>query len=150
MCLTFSCKNSSKIFDMLSEAICWVLSNNYSIPHLIHLPDDFLIISPSDAIPAANILTVQKVFTELGIPIAQEKTSGPNQSIEFLGINLDSVNFQAHLPKEKKNRIILVVSSLAESQNCSKRDLLSLLGHLNFTMCICHISSHSHLWFRNK
>ncbi len=44
--LTFGCKSSPKIFDMLSEAICWILSNNYAIPHLIHLLDDFLIISP--------------------------------------------------------------------------------------------------------
>jgi hypothetical protein len=134
--LTFGCKSSPKIFDMLSEAICWILSNNYSIPYLIHLLDDFLIISPPDAIPAAHLLTVQKVFAELGIPIAQEKTMGPATSIEFLGINLDTVNFQASLPKEKIDRIILVASTLLENPNCSKRELLSLLGHLNFAMRI--------------
>ncbi len=74
--LTFGCKSSPKIFDMLSEAVCWILSNNYAIPHLIHLLDDFLVVSPPDAIPAAHILTVQKVFSELGIPIAQEKNHG--------------------------------------------------------------------------
>ncbi len=84
---------------MLSEAICWILANNYSVPHLIHLLDDFLIISPPDAIPAKNITTVQGIFTELGVPIAQEKSLGPTQFIEFLGINLDK--FQASLPKEK-------------------------------------------------
>ncbi len=127
--LTFGCKSSPKIFDMLSEAVCWILSNNYAIPHLIHLLDDFLVVSPPDAIPAAHILTVQKVFSELGIPIAQEKTMGPATSIEFLGINLDSVKFQVSLPKEKIDRIILVSSSLIDSSRCSKRELLSLLGH---------------------
>ncbi len=39
--LTFGCKSSPKIFDMLSEAVCWILSNNYAIPHLIHLLYDF-------------------------------------------------------------------------------------------------------------
>ncbi len=136
VCLTFGCKSSPKIFDMLSEAVCWILSNNYAIPHLIHLLDDFLVVSPPDAIPAAHILTVQKVFSELGIPIAQEKTMGPATSIEFLGINLDSVKFQVSLPKEKIDRIILVSSSLIDSSRCSKRKLLSLLGHLNFAMRI--------------
>ncbi len=56
--LTFGCKSSPKMFDMLSEAICWILSNNNAIPHLIHLLDDFLIISPPDAIPAPHILKV--------------------------------------------------------------------------------------------
>ncbi|XP_056103256.1 uncharacterized protein LOC130082429 [Rhinichthys klamathensis goyatoka] len=121
---------------MLSEAICWILSNNYSIPYLIHLLDDFLIISPPESIPAAHLLTVQKVFSELGIPIAQEKTMGPATSIEFLGIKLDTINFQASLPKEKIDRIILVASTLLENPNCSKRELLSLLDHLNFAMRI--------------
>lgn len=134
--LTFGCKSSPKIFYMLSEAVCWILSNNYAIPHLIHLLDDFLIISPPEAIPAAHFLTAQKVFSELGIPIAQEKTMGPAKSIEFLGIKLDSDKFQASLPKEKIDRIILVSSTLIDNPNCSKRELLSLLGHLNFAMRI--------------
>ncbi len=134
--LTFGCKSSPKIFDMLSEAVCWILSNNYAIPQLIHLLDDFLIISPPDAIPAAHILTVQKVFSELGIPIAQEKTLGPTTSIEFLGINLDSVKFQVSLPKEKIDRIILIATKLVNRRCCCKRELLSLLGHLNFAMRI--------------
>nr|XP_055053787.1 uncharacterized protein LOC129438918 [Misgurnus anguillicaudatus] len=134
--LTFGCKSSPKIFDMLSEAICWILSNNYAIPYLIHLLDDFLIISPPDAIPAAHLITVQNVFSKLGVPIAQEKTSGPDTSIEFLGINLDTIKFQASLPKEKIDRIILVSSTHLDSPNCSKRELLSLLGHLNFAMRI--------------
>ncbi len=61
---------------------------------------------------------------------------GPATSIEFLGINLDSVKFQVSLPKEKIDRIILVSSSLINSSRCSKRELLSLLGHLNFGMRI--------------
>lgn len=61
---------------------------------------------------------------------------GPATSIEFLGINLDSEKFQASLPKEKIDRIILVSSTLLHNSNCSKRELLSLLGHLNFAMRI--------------
>ncbi len=134
--LTFGCRSSPKIFDMLSEAICWILSNNYDIPYLVHLLDDFLIISPPDSIPAAHLLTTQKVFSELRIPLAQDKTAGPSTSIEFLGINLDSQKFQASLLKEKIDRMILVASTLAANPTCSKRELLSVLGHLNFAMRI--------------
>ncbi len=134
--LTFGCRSSPKIFDMLSEAICWILSNNYDVPYLVHLLDDFLIISPPDSIPAAHLLTTQTVFSELGIPLAQDKTAGPSTSIEFLGINLDSQKFQASLPKEKIDRTILVASTLLANPSCSKRELLSILGHLNFTMRI--------------
>lgn len=44
--LTFGCRNSTNIFDMLSEVIFWILSNNCAVPYLVYLLDDFLIISP--------------------------------------------------------------------------------------------------------
>ncbi len=74
--LTFGCKSSPKIFDMLSEAVYGILSNNYAIPHLIHLLDDFLIISPPEAIQAAHILTVQKVFFRARVPHRPGKNPG--------------------------------------------------------------------------
>ena len=69
--LTFGCKSSPKIFDTLSEAVCWILSNNYAIPHIIHLLDDWPF--HPNAIPAAHILTVQKVFPSSGSPSLRKK-----------------------------------------------------------------------------
>ncbi|XP_067290331.1 uncharacterized protein [Pseudorasbora parva] len=134
--LTFGCKSSPKIFDMLSEALCWILQNNHAVPYLVHLLDDFLTVSPSFFPPAAHLSTIQNVFSTLGVPLSPEKTQGPTTSLEFLGINLDSVKFQASLPKDKIDRIIAISSNLLEAPQCSKRDLLSLLGHLNYAMRI--------------
>ncbi|KAI2647038.1 Pro-Pol polyprotein [Labeo rohita] len=136
VCLTFGCRSSPKIFDTFSEAICWILSNNYNIPYLVHLLDNFLIISPPDSVPAAHLLTTQKHFSELGIPLAQDKTEGPSTSIEYLGISLDSQKFLASLPKEKIDRMVLVASTLLTNSSCSTRELLSIPDHLNFTMRI--------------
>lgn len=113
---------------MLSEAICWNLSNNYTIPYLIHLLDDLLVISPPDVIPAPHILTVQKHFSELGIPIAQEKSWVLLHPSSLLPLTL------------------LGQVSLLASPSCSKHGIISLLGHLNFAMCIfpqgCPFISH--------
>lgn len=111
--LTFECKSSSKIFGMLSKAICWIFSNNYAIPYLIHL------ISSRLPIPSQ-----QRIF----LTVAQNETRGPAMSVEFLGINLDTVKFQVSLSKEKIYRIILVTSTLLDSPNCSERKLPSLLA----------------------
>ncbi|CAC5368602.1 unnamed protein product [Mytilus coruscus] len=43
--LSFGCRSSPKIFDTLSEAICWILQNNYGLRHVLHLLDDFLLIN---------------------------------------------------------------------------------------------------------
>ena len=68
----------------------------------------------------------------LGVPLSDEKTIGPLTKIEFLGIDLDSITFQASLPKEKLDRISLLISNFLEIPSCSKQQLLQLLGHLNF------------------
>ena len=42
--LVFMSRSSPKIFDLLSKAICWILINNYSVQHVLHLLDDFVTI----------------------------------------------------------------------------------------------------------
>lgn len=44
--LTFGYESSPKIFNTLSETVCWILLNNHNISFLVRLLDNFLIISP--------------------------------------------------------------------------------------------------------
>ncbi|XP_049902504.1 uncharacterized protein LOC126391655 [Epinephelus moara] len=134
--LTFGCKSSPKIFDSLSEALCWILSNNYRLPYVLHLLDDFLVVTPSSSPPRHSLTTLTSAFSDLGVPLSEEKTSGPGTSIEFLGITLDSLSFQASLPLEKVQRISLLLSNYLLTDRCTKRQLLALLGHLNYAIRI--------------
>ncbi len=124
--LTFGCRSSPKIFDMLSEAICWILSNNYDIPYLVYLLDDFLIISPPDSIP----------FQSLEFPSPKIKPRVPALLSNFWVSTWIHKNSKLLYPKKKIDRMILVASTLAANPTCSKRELLSILGHLNFAMRI--------------
>ena len=76
----------------------------------------------------------QSVFSNRGVPLSAEKTEGPSTSLEFLGITLDTNQFQASLPIEKLTRINLLISNFLLAPCCTKHQLLSLLGHLNFAM----------------
>ncbi|XP_054463932.1 uncharacterized protein LOC129098839 [Anoplopoma fimbria] len=134
--LTFGCKSSPKIFDCLSEALCWILINVYKLPYVIHLLDDFLTVTPPSSPPAHGLNTLTSAFKELGVPLSPEKTVGPSTSLEFLGITLDSVSLQASLPTEKINRISLLISNYLLAPKCTKHQLLSLLGHLNYAIRI--------------
>lgn len=103
---TFSCKSSPKIFNTLSEVLCWILSNNYAIPFLVHLLEDFISISPSTCSPCSTSPYDFKrffFFSELGVPISEgKKKLGPMHKIEFLGVYLDSLsNFKHLFPKRK-------------------------------------------------
>ncbi|XP_078017752.1 uncharacterized protein LOC144458670 [Epinephelus lanceolatus] len=134
--LTFGCKSSLKLFNTLSEALCWILSNNHCIPFLVHLLDDFLLITLPSSPPASGLATLSSVFSDLGVPLSKEKTEGPSTSLEFLGITFNTNLFQASLPAEKLNRICLIISNFLQAPSCTKRQLLSLLGHLNFALRI--------------
>ncbi|XP_041916418.1 uncharacterized protein LOC121680893, partial [Alosa sapidissima] len=134
--LTFGCRSSPKIFDTLSEALCWILLNNYKLPFLVHLLDDFLVVIPHSYPPALGISTLTDVFNKLGVPLSEEKTCGPLSRLEFLGIILDTEEFSSSLPKEKKDRISLLLNEFITSPSHTKQEVLSLLGHLNFAMRI--------------
>lgn len=103
--LTFGCRSSPKIFDTLSEALCWILLNNCKLPFVLHLLDDFLLVDYPNSKPDRCISALKHTFKKLGVPLSEEKTIGPLQSLEFLGITLDSNSMQASLPLEKLNRI---------------------------------------------
>lgn len=103
--LAFGCRSSPRIFDSLSEALCWIRLNNCKLPFVLHLLDDFLVVDYKNSQPERCINILKEIFTKLGIPLSEEKTLGPFNTIEFLGITLDSNLIQASLPLDKLNRI---------------------------------------------
>ncbi|XP_033744320.1 uncharacterized protein LOC117330207 [Pecten maximus] len=130
--LTFGCRSSPKIFDLLSTALCWILSTNYQIEYIIHYLDDFLTIDRPNVVAERTMAILSKVFTALNIPVSPHKTLGPSESLEFLGITLDTSNMEARLPANKVQRITQTIKSFCKRKKVTKRELLSLLGHMNF------------------
>lgn len=130
--LVFGSRSSPKIFDSLSFAVCWIATHKYQMPNILHLLDDFLVVVPPDSNATEIKLKLLSLFKDLGIPLSVKKTEGPNTELEYLGIYLDSFNMIARLPKDKIDRISEIVESFLHRKSCTKRELLSLLGHLNF------------------
>ncbi|XP_074522596.1 uncharacterized protein LOC141787817, partial [Halichoeres trimaculatus] len=134
--LTFGCRSSPFIFNLVSEALCWILLNNIRLPAVLHLLDDFLLIDPPHDNSCSSLTKLKQLFNKLGVPLSDEKTLGPATSLEFLGITLDTSAMKASLPEQKLERIRSICQSLSSSGSFSKQQLLSLLGHLNFAMRI--------------
>ncbi|VDI20264.1 Hypothetical predicted protein [Mytilus galloprovincialis] len=57
---------------------------------------------------------------------------GPLTCIEYLSIVLDTDKLEARLPANKVERICKFIISIIQKSTCTKRELLQLLGHLNF------------------
>jgi hypothetical protein len=69
------------------------------------------------------------VFKKVGIPLSEKKTMGPCVVLEYLGIILDTEKMKARIPVEKINRFF---EELKAKCSCTKKKLLSVLGHFNF------------------
>ena len=130
--LVFGSRSSPKIFDTLSEAVCWILKNNYGVVKILHLLDDFLAIDAPSADADRTMAVFTLVFKKLGIPLSLNKTVGPVTEIEYLGVILDSIKMEARLPMDKVERIRNLLGTFLNRKSCTKKELLSLLGHLNF------------------
>ena len=130
--LCFGSRSSPRIFDTLSLAICWIAEENYGIPIILHLLDDFLTIQSPDSCGFRTMALISLIFNRLNIPISKKKTVGPTTNLEYLGIILDTERFEARLPDEKIDRVICFIQSFLHRKKITKRELLQLLGHFNF------------------
>jgi hypothetical protein len=101
--LGFGCRSAPYIFNLFAEALHWILQRH--LPAAIrHYLNDFLKIFA----PNIPVLQVQQalewtlVFSEqLGLHFQPTKTYSPSTTLEFLGIELDTVLMEARLPAEK-------------------------------------------------
>jgi hypothetical protein len=130
--VAFGLRSACMLFDYLSRAIVWIARNKYKIENILWLLDDFITfdIEETQGYRTRALLTL--MFNSLCIPTAHDKTVGPVQVIEFLGILLNSQKMLASLPMTKVERIVLLLQTFLDKKSCTKHELQVLLGHLNF------------------
>ena len=72
----------------------------------------------------------------IGVPIAEEKTVGPDTSLQFARITLDSVWQEARLPEDKLHKCDTLSTSFYSGRKVILKELQSLIGLLNFTCSV--------------
>ena len=70
------------------------------------------------------------------MPIAHEKTAGPQSVLNFAGIELDTVRMQARLPADKIVKCKAHVSSFITRKKVQLKELQSLIGLLDFACSV--------------
>ena len=129
--LPFGLRSAPKIFNAIADFLAWVLHRN-GIQYILHYPDDFLILAPSEPGSALRTrLQVEAILDYVGAPIAHHKTEGPSTVLTFLGIQVDTSQFLLSLPVDKVYRLRDLLSHWQYRRSCTKRELQSFLGHLS-------------------
>ena len=72
----------------------------------------------------------------IGHPLAIDKCEGPCTLLDYLGFLLDTVHLTVSLPKEKLDRLLLLISTWRQRKTCTKHDLDSLIGQLQHTSAV--------------
>ena len=140
--LPFGLRSAPKIFSALADGLMWIV-HSQGFPLSLHYLDDFLLLGPANSPLCQHALSATlQICSNLGFPVADEKTEGPTTSLTFLGIEIDSQQQHLRLPQEKLSTLLLLLNKWMPRQNSSqchpptrrtiiKRDLLSLIGLLN-------------------
>lgn len=129
--LPMGCSSSCSIFEAFSSALEWVAKQKLGISGMVHVVDDFLILSESYDKCAADMEVFVELCDRLGVPLAHGKTQGPSTTLPFLGIILDTVNLEARLPQDKLDKCRSLVCEFLLKQKVTLRHLQSLIGLLN-------------------
>ena len=135
-CLPMGLASSCKTFEALSTAVQWVAQTKFGISYMLHLLDDFLIISGSHEQCSRELALFLALCSYLGIPMAPDKTVGPSTVLSFAGIELDTVHSEARLSRDKVMRCVSLLSDFLKRKKVTLRELQSLIGLLNFACSV--------------
>ena len=136
-CLPMGAASSCKTFEIFSTAIQWIAQQKLLIDSILHLLDDFLLVSPSYDTCAVQLKRFLDFCAFIGLPMAPEKTCGPSTALCFAGIELDTVRFEARLPLEKLRKCVDLISDFQKRKKITLlREIQSLIGLLNFACSV--------------
>jgi hypothetical protein len=101
--LPMGCASSCTIFEEYSCALQWIAHTKGGITHIVHVLDDFLILSGQNkSVCNQNLTTFINICNTVGVSIKEETTVYAQTTMTFLGIELDTIAIDNVL-KSKNN-----------------------------------------------
>lgn len=134
-CLPMGARSSCSLFESFSSAIEFIIKRK-GVSEMVHYLDDFLFIHPTRQGCLGALNEFRRVCAEIGVPLAEDKTVGPSQKLEFLGFEIDTCSQIVSLPKEKLVKGKEIISALLSKNKCSLKDLQKLTGFLGFASTV--------------
>ena len=131
--LPFGLQSAPKISSAIADALAWTLHTR-GVVWQLHYLDDFLFMGmPTDNSCGKAQEVALDTCSELGVPVATHKMAS---QLTFLGIQFDTETMSLSLPVGKLTRILGLFLSWWSKRTASKRELQSLIGHLNHSAMV--------------
>ncbi len=133
--LSFGLASAPRAFTQIVDFICWVC-HQVGAEDVIHYLDDWFVPGNGSHGCSNKMDVVEKVCKDAGFAMNDFKREGPAKRLQFLGIIIDILRRILALSQERllevREELLAVRDSMSRSTVLTKRELLSLLGKLNF------------------
>ena len=130
-CLPFGSSLSCALFTEISNAITHVMTYRNGKEPVNYL-DDFLFIALMKAICNQYLQRFLDFCSEVGFPVALEKTEWASTMITFLGLLINTMNGTVSIPIDKVERAKNMISRLMSKHKMTIHEVQKLCGYLNF------------------
>jgi hypothetical protein len=132
--MVFGSKTAPRTATMLLDIVSAELMD-LGIDHVRYLDDFLFVVSTREAaVECARAAAI--IIAKFGLALSAEKTEGPAQSMEFLGIMIDSIRQTLYITKKRKKELKDILSSFSRRSSASVKKVQSLLGKLSFAAAV--------------
>lgn len=135
--MPFGLSSAPRICTLLLSVVAFYLKHNLAVPiDLIRYLDDFLFITRSKAAMQHTLSAAQQAISAFGLVVNQDKTAGPAQQLEFLGIQLDSVAQTLSLTPARIQELLTLLAAAPSAGKVKPSFVESLIGKLQFAATV--------------
>lgn len=134
----FGLRSSPAFFLKFVDGLKFVMSSKGASPIWNDLDDFWTCGPPSPSPHCQNSLDVKlRTCDELGFKTNPEKTVQPNTNLILLGIELDSLAQESRIDQARLTENLHMLDKWSSLKHCTKRQLQSLIGKLQFICSVC-------------
>ena len=110
--LPFGATSSCLIFEKVATALQWIVTHETGNSWISHFLDDFPLLGLSHQEVQQFIDEFCAIMQDIGMPVAEDKTLGPTQILEYLGLILNFAMQTVEIPDKKRIKCQTAINKL--------------------------------------
>ena len=132
----FGASSSCKIFERVATVLQWIVTSETGWRWISHYLDDFPMLAKTREGLLEQIEKYKALMKRIGMPIVEEKTLGPTQFLEYLGLLLNLLDLTLQIPDDKRisniEKIDKLITAHRKRENVTVKEIQKVAGSLNF------------------
>ena len=132
----FGAASSCLIFERVATVLQWIVTSETGWKWISHYLDDFPMLARMHQGLQEQIEKYLALMKRICMPVAEDKTLGPTQLLEYLGLLLNLLNLTLQIPEDKRvkniKKIDTIISAFRERKNITCKEIQEVTGSLNF------------------